>query len=342
MEIIGLDLHRTYCQICELGESGMREYRVRTTPEDLANRFGGRSACRILIEAATESEWVARLLERLGHEVIVADPNFAPMYATRSSRVKTDRRDARTLADACRLGAYRPCHRLSDESRRIRSRVLVREALVQNRTRSINLSRALLRQQGTIVPSGSTYTFARRTRCLELEPTLAATVEPLLQSCEFLSQQILQEDRYLAELVERDEELRRLCSVPEIGPVTAATYVTTLDDPARFSSARQVGAFLGTVPREFSSGEKLRRGSITKVGNRRTRVLLVEAAWRIWRSKSEESEELRQWAQRIALRRGQRRAIVALARRLAGLLWAIWRDGSEYMTREEVRLTASA
>ena len=117
---------------------------IRTTPERFAAVLGERPRARILLEASTESEWVARCLERLGHEVIVADPNFAPMYATLTRTIKTDRRGARALAEACRLGAYRPAHRLSDAQRHVRGRLTVRDALVRTRTVYISVIRALL------------------------------------------------------------------------------------------------------------------------------------------------------------------------------------------------------
>ncbi|QRK11776.1 transposase [Archangium violaceum] len=107
-----------------------------------------RPKARVLLEASTESEWVARYLEERGHEVVVADPNFAPMYATRSRRVKTDKRDARSLAEACRLGAYRPAHRISDGRRHLKAQLAVREALVRTRTRYISLVSALVRYEG--------------------------------------------------------------------------------------------------------------------------------------------------------------------------------------------------
>ena len=128
---------------------------IRTTAERFAAVLGDRPRARILLEASTESEWVARCLEGLGHEVIVADPNFAPMYAARSRKIQTDRRDARALAEACRLGAYRPAHRLSDVQRHVRGRLTVRDALVRTRTGYISVIRALLRQHGWRVPSGS-------------------------------------------------------------------------------------------------------------------------------------------------------------------------------------------
>ena len=136
MDHIGIDVHKRDSQIYILAEGGeVIERRIRTEPERFDAVLGARSRARIVIEASTDSEWVARCLEALGHEVIVADPNFAPMYATRSRKVKTDRRDARTLAEACLLGAYRPAHRLSDPQRHVRGRLLVRDAVVRTRTR---------------------------------------------------------------------------------------------------------------------------------------------------------------------------------------------------------------
>src|SRR6185503_3916877 len=114
MEHIGIDVHKRESQVCVLGEGGevVLERRVPTQREKLAELLGQRPKARVLVEASTESEWVARCLEELGHEVVVADPNFASMYATRSRKVKTDKRDARTLAEACKLGAYRPSYRV--------------------------------------------------------------------------------------------------------------------------------------------------------------------------------------------------------------------------------------
>jgi transposase len=161
---IGMDAHQQETQVCIEDAEGavMLEQRIRTTRERFTALLGGRPRTRILLEAATESEWVAQHLETLGHEVIVADPNYAAMYATRSRRVKTDRRDARTLAAACRLGAYHPAHRTSAAQREVRAELAVREALVRTRTRYLSVIRALLRREGCRVPSGSAATFARR------------------------------------------------------------------------------------------------------------------------------------------------------------------------------------
>src|SRR5918992_1764905 len=134
MDFIGFDLGKVSSQVCILTEDGeLIERRIKTDREHISELLGSRPPSRILIESGTESEWVARHLEALGHEVIVADPNFAAMYATRSRRVKTDRRDARTLCEACRLGSYRKAHRTSEARRQIRRLLTVRETLVRTR-----------------------------------------------------------------------------------------------------------------------------------------------------------------------------------------------------------------
>jgi transposase len=205
------------------------------------------------------------------------------MYATRSRMVKTDRRDARALAEACLLGAYRPAHRLSDPQRHVRGRLLVRDALVRTRTRYISVIRALLRQQGYRVPSGSAEHFILRVQRLPLPGRLLSVVAPLLAFMRPLNQQLAYCDERIEHLAVQDPRVPRLRSVPSVGPVTAAAFLATVDDPQRFRHAHQLEAYLGLVPREYSSGEMQRRGPITKAGHSRTRWLLIQAAVSILR-----------------------------------------------------------
>jgi transposase len=274
---------------------------------------------------------VARLFEELGHEVVVADPNYAPMYAQRSRRVKTDKRDALALAEACRLGAYRPAHRTSDEQCHVRALLTVRDSLVRTRARWVTLAQAILSREGFRVPTGSSGCFGERAERLQLPEPLTAEIAPLLAMLAPFNEQIGILDEKLGELSRRDERVKRLRTMPEIGPVTAVAYVATLDEAGRFRGAHQVEAYLGLVPREWSSSEVQRRGHITKAGNSRMRWLLVEAAWRLaTHKKRPETQALREWAERIARRRGQRVAMVALARKLSGILYAMLRDCSAY------------
>jgi transposase len=331
MEHIGIDVHLSESQICILTEAGeVLETRIQTRRERFQQVLGSRARARILIEASTESEWVARCVEELGHEVIVADPNFAPMYATRSRRIKTDRRDAQALMDACRLGAYRPAHRLSEVQRQVRAELVVRDALVRTRVRYVALIRALLRQQGVRVRSGYTPSFGRRAAEAAMSSELRATVGPLLELLEPVSAKIAEADRVIADRAQGDPVVRRLRSVPGVGAVTAVAFVATLDRVDRFDRAHDVESYLGLVPREQSSGERCSRGRIVKTGSARMRWLLMEAAWCLLRQRRTDLEPIQRWANKIAMRRGKKIAVVALARRLAGILYALWRDGSTF------------
>lgn len=333
MNYIGLDLGKNNSQICLLTEEGeIVEKRIKTEREVFAKFFGQyNEPSRILLEASTESEWVARCLEELGCEVIVADPNFAPMYSTRSKKIKTDKRDARALCEACRLGAYRRSHRVSDNQRLRRSQLAVRETMVRTRAKYICLIRTILRAEGWRVGTGSSRLFVEKVEQLILSPELTIVLEPLLKMLENLNEQIKKADHHLAAIVAEDQKVHRLAQVPGIGAVTATAFVAVIDEVERFGTAKQVRSYLGLVPQENSSGEKQHRGRISKTGNSRIRQLLVEVSWGILCvQKRKETEGLRRWATRIAERRGRRIATVALARKLAGILYAMWRDGTEF------------
>lgn len=331
MDTIGLDLHKRESQLCIIGSQGeITEKRIVTTRERFTAVLGARARCRILLEASTESEWVARHLESLGHEVIVADPGFAPMYATRSRKVKTDKRDARTLAEACILGAYRATHRVSAAQRHVRNELAVRDSLVRTRTRYVALIKAAVRREGLRLSQGDPERTASKLLAIKLREEALQELRPILDLLSPMNEQIYAADKRLEQLGKENPVVRRLMTAPGVGPVTALAFVAALDDVTRFPGSHQVGAYLGLVPSEYSSGERQHRGRITKRGNTRMRWLLVEAAWRIMRSRQSECAALRAWAMQIAARRGKRIAVVALARRLSGILYAMWRDGNEY------------
>jgi len=343
MDNIGLDLHKRESQLCILSDEGeIVEQRIRTSRERFTEVLGGRPPACVLLEASTESEWVARHLEALGHEVIVADPSFAPMHATRRRRVKTDRRDARTLAEACRLGAFRRAHRLSEVQRHVRAELAVRDALVRTRTRYIGVIKALVRRDSLRVASGEPIHLLPKLAALPLPPPLASELAPLLTLFEPLNGEIVAADRRLERRASADPVAARLATAPSVGPVTATAFVATLDEVTRFTSAHQVEAYLGLTPGEHSSGDQQHRGRITKTGNTRARWLLVEAGWRLLRSTQPEAAALRAWGEQVARRRGRRIAAVALARRLAGILYAMWRDETPFRTPERAAARATA
>jgi transposase len=325
-----IDLHMRYSQIRIVDAVGavVREQRVPTTAERLVEVFGGHGPMRILLETGTESEWVAQALEAAGHEVIVADPNYAPMYGEIRRKVKTDRRDVAALSEANRRGWYRATHRVSAAQRALRQVLRSRRQLVQMRSGTIALLRSLLRQSGYRVAASASDRVSARVAQLVLPSALADTLAPLRRMIETLTTEIAAVDARLATHAAADPVVQRLRSVPGVGPIVALTFRAFVDDIARFGSAAHVSAAIGLVPREDSSAERRHRGHITKAGPRELRSLLVQAAWACWRSRG--SGPLRAWVARLASRRGKRIAVVALARRLSRILFAVWRDDAMF------------
>jgi transposase len=325
-----IDLHLRDSQIRIIDADGrvLREQRVVTSTERLVAVFRGHGAMRILLETGTESEWVAQTLEAAGHTVIVADPNYAPMYGEIRRKVKTDRRDVAALAEANRRGWYRATHRVSAAQRAVRQVLRSRRRLVQMRSGTIALIRSLLRQSGYRLAPGSSEQVPRRLARLPLAAALAETLAPLARMVATLTTEIAAVDTRLQMRADADPVVQRLQSVPGVGPVVALTFRAFVDDIARFASAGQVSAAIGRVPREDSSAERHHRGHLTKAGPRELRSLLGQAAWACWRSRA--SATLRAWVERLASRRGKRIAVVALARRLSRILFALWRDASVF------------
>ena len=322
-----IDLHARRSQIRVIDGDGtvVRDRQVVTSAAALVAVFGDLPGARIVIEASTESEWVAEVLEGAGHEVIVVDPNYAPMYGELRRKVKTDRRDAAALAEANRRGWYRPVHRVSAEQRALRQALRSRRALVQMRTGLISLVRSLVRQVGGRLAVCSAEAVPARMQALTVPPALAVTLAPLQRLLETLTAELALLDESLRQRASGDPIVRRLQTVPGVGPVVALTFRAFVDDVQRFGTAAQVSAAIGLVPREASSAERRHRGHITKAGPGELRSLLVQAAWVCWR-RAKASGRLRAWTDQLAARRGRRIAVVALARRLSRILYAVWRD----------------
>lgn len=336
MEYGAIDLHkrRSQIQIVSVDGAVVLARRIDTRREQFAAVFGTRPAMRVLIESSTESEWVAQLLEGWGHEVIVADPNYAAMYGTRARRVKTDARDAAALAEACRMGVYRRAHRASAETRTLRRTLQMRRLLVRHRTSAIALLRAFVRQHGLRVASGSADTFLQRLDRVPVADAVTATWAPFRTVLQRVTAAIDELDAALHARAMADPVTQHLMSAPGVGPVVALSFQAALETPARFpGGAAAASAFVGLVPREQSSGERRHKGAITKTGPRELRALLVQASWVIWRRTHADAAALRAWAHALAHRRGRYVAITALARRLARILFALWRDGAEFTPR---------
>lgn len=331
---IGIDLGDRWSRYCVLDGAGaiIEEDRVRTTAEALEQRLGRRCGTRIVIEAGTHSPWVSRLLESLGHHVIVA--NARKVRLIYESDRKNDQLDARMLARLGRLDVSLLCpvqHR-SAEAPTDLAVVRSRDALVAARTQLINAVRGMVKTIGGRLPKSTTAAFAPKMTTL-IPAELKTAVEPLLKSIRALREQIGRYDEQIERLAENKyPETRLLRQVKGVGPLIALTYVLTVEDPTRFRRSRQLGSFLGLRPRPRESGDSAPQLGISKCGNNHLRWLLVQAA-NYTLSRLAPDSRLRRWGLELAARggkNGKKRAVVAVARKLAVLLHRLWVNGEVY------------
>jgi transposase len=199
--------------------------------------------------------------------------------------------------------------------------------LVESRANLVTTCRGLAREQGVVLPKCKISLFAGKAR--QSAGKALAVIEPLLKQLDAINPEILNVEVKLAQLSETEPVVELLMTAPGIGPVIAASFVSVIDDAKRFRSPHQVESYVGLVPSEDSSGGKRRLGAISKKGNPYLRSLLIEGAWVILQ-KADSKDPLRLWADAVAERRGRKVAVIALARRLVGVLWAMWRDSKPY------------
>jgi transposase len=243
---------------------------------------------------------------------------------------KTDRNDARGLAELIRMGWYREAKVKSMESRQIRALLAARSKLVDLRRDLENQMRGLLKSLGLIIGKSGVRVLPNRiTALLRDAPHLRSLIDPLMTAHSTLAEQIATYDLQVRELAKTDQTIGRLMTVPGVGPVTALAFASTVDDPQRFARATDVGAYLGLTPRRYQSGELDRNGRISKRGDRLTRSYLFEAA-NVLISVVRRPSPLKAWATKLVKRIGRKKTTVAVARKLAVILHCIWTDGTEF------------
>jgi transposase len=285
----------------------------------------------VVVETCTEAFAVADAAMGVGHEVRVVPATLVRSLGVGARRLKSDRRDARVLSEvSCRIDLP-SVHVPSRESRERKTMCGQREALVGARTKLVNTVRGWLRAEGRRPKSGELSTFSARVRALSAEAPLPGYVDRQLRVIDNLNREINEADRELAATAKADPIARRLMTAPGVGPATAVRFIAALDQISRFPSAHAVESYLGLVPGEDSSAERKRRTSITKAGPTALRWCLVQAAWAARRTRRK--DPMHRWVDAIEQRRGTRIAVLALARKLAGILFAIWRDGTIYEPR---------
>jgi transposase len=334
----GLDVSVKETSVCVVDDTGriVREVKVASEPDALLAVLTNPTYHfkRIGLEAGPLSQWLFSAVAEAGLPVICVETRH--MRAVLKAQInKTDRNDARGIAQMMRAGLYRPVHVKTLRSQKLRM-LLTHRKLLQSKAIAIeNDLRATLRNFGLKVGMVGTVKFEARIRELvESFPDLGMLVEPLLIVRRTLREQFDILHRRLLTIVRDDDVCRRLMTIPGVGPVVALTYRATVDVPARFRNSKAVGAVFGLTPAKHQSGETDRTGGISRCGDEMMRTVLYEAA-NIVLVRSTRWSWLKAWAMKIARHRGLKRAIVALARRLAVIMHRIWVDGTEFRwTRE--------
>jgi transposase len=290
---------------------------------------------RIGLEAGPLSQWLFSALAEAELPVLCVETRH--MRAVLKAQInKTDRNDARGIAQMIRVGLYRPVHVKTLRSQKLRM-LLTHRKLLQSKAIAVdNDLRGTLRNFGLKVGMVGAARFeARIKELVENLPDLAAMVEPLLVVRRVLREQMGVLHRRVLTVVRDDEVCRRLMTVPGVGPVVALTYRATVDVPARFRKSKSVGAVFGLTCSRDQSGERDRPGAISRCGDEMMRAMLYEAAQSML-VRSTRWSWLKAWAMQIAKRRGKKKAIVALARRLAVIMHRIWVDGTEFRWTRKV------
>jgi transposase len=337
VEHLAIDLGGRESQVCIRSEDGTILLEQRMPTAALDRYLRRRPTSRVVVETCTEAFAVADSALAAGHEVRVVPGQLVRSLGVGARGVKSDRNDARALSQvSCRIDLP-SVHIPSSLARERKALCGMREALVESRTKLINTVQAWMRGQVRRPAPGHARTIVKRVRAaVQDRPPY---VERLLESIEELAKRIHIADGELAALAESDTTCRRLMTVPGVGPVTATRFAATVDAVGRFASAHQLESYLGLVPGERSSGERRHSTSITKAGPAKMRWALVQACWVAKRCARKDPMIL--WAEEIEKRRGKRIAVTALARKMAGILYAIWRDGTTYDPgRGATRLTA--
>jgi transposase len=319
----------------------VREARVASEPEALVAflRGLGLTLERIGLEACSLSAWLYEGLAAAGLPAVCVETRRAKA-AMGAMPNKTDRNDARGIAQIVRTGWYRAVHVKSPACRSWRA-LLAARRLVLNKMRDLeNGLRALLREVGLKLGRPARKELAARVRELTAgDPVLSAVAEPLLAVVEAMSRELAGLTKQILAVVRDEPVCRRLMGVPGVGPLTALAFRATIDRPDRFRRSRDVGAHLGLTPKRYRSGETDVQGGISRCGDELARTALYEAAHSLL-VRSRRWSSLRAWGMQVAKRRGMARARVAVARKLAVVLHRVWADGAEFRWGKEEAVPA--
>ena len=334
----GLDVSIKETSVCIVDEVGKvcREMKVPSHPEDLVQALNDPAWCleRVGLEAGPLSQWLFNGLAAAGLPAVCIETRHTKAFL-KAQVNKSDRNDARGIAQMMRVNLFRPVHVKTVTNQRRRTLLTARKLLQEKAIAIDNDIRGLLRNYGLKVgPVGASKFEARIRELMEGAQELAEIIDPLLEARRKLRELFAALHRKLLAIVREDSVCRRLMTVPGVGPVASMAFTATIDIPARFKSSKAVGAALGLTPALNQSGESKRIGRISLCGDGMARTLLYEAA-QVMLTRTSRWSWLKAWAMKVAARRGFQKAVVALARRLAVILHRMWVDGTDFRwTRE--------
>lgn len=327
----GLDVSLKETAVCVVNEAGkiIFERMVQTDPQVIAaclaknapglQRFG--------LESGATSAWLWREFQKLGLPVICLDSRHAHRVLS-MKRNKNDRNDARGLADLVRMGWYREARVRSLDAQFVRSLLLSRQQLLETRREIENKIRGALKTLGVMTGSSKGRGFIPRVLELRTDNEwLAPVLDPLLAARAAIAVQLKAVSKSILDVAGADADIRRMMSVPGVGPMTALAFKAAIDDPKRFTASSKVGPYLGLTPRQYQSGESEWIGGIGRTNDPLLRSYLYEAAG-VLMTRVRRDCNLKTWAKRLAKRIGWKRASIAVARKIAVILHAIWRDGT--------------
>lgn len=339
MYYCGIDLGKTSSHFCVVDASGaiIRRGKCKTVADTIAGRLRGLEEVQIVLEASYKTFWLADQLETHGFDVVVCDPGRTK--AIGAARIKNDRLDAHILAMLLAKDFVARVSRPSANERMRRMPCTSRAQLVRTRVSLANTLRSLLASEGVEIRAQGPLALMRAVGELlanaEIPEPIAQAISPLVSAIEGITASIRELDAVIERAVQQSEPMQRLMTVPGVGPLTAAAFVSALGNPERFQTGRHVSSYLGLVPTLYSSGNVHRVGGITKRGNKQVRWLFCMAANALLRTRR--SSRLRDWAVGLLDRMGRKKAIVAIARKLARILWVIWKKGAVFVPQHLAR-----
>jgi transposase len=342
---VGIDVSLELSSVCVVDAQGkiVKEAKVASDPEALVAFFGalGFAVKRIGLEAGPLSQWLYAGLTRAGFETVLLETRHVKA-ALSAMTVKTDRKDARGLAQLIRMGWFRPVHAKSIGSQEVRALLVARKQLL-GRLIDVELSiRGILRGFGLKVGPVTRKGFEARIRELATgQVTLERIATAMLSARTALKAEYEKLHKAVLAIVREDTVCRRLMTVPGVGPLVAVTFKSAVDDPSRITKSKAVGALFGLTPRKYQSGEKDITGGITRVGDEMVRTVLYEAA-NVLLARITRFSKLKRWGMDVAKRRGSKRAKVALARKIGVILHRMWVDGTTYRWAEAQPIAGQA